>query len=57
MAITRRRLIYSGLAFECDAGREYFAGPFYLPAGVIVTGVVAWIAWLVTRSAGSGSPA
>jgi hypothetical protein len=33
-----------------DAGREYFAGPFYLLAWAIGTALVAWIGYMVVRS-------
>jgi len=41
--------LYAAAAFEADAGREYFAGPFYLLAGVLVTAVVATIAYLLSK--------
>jgi hypothetical protein len=41
--------LYGAAAFEADAGREYFAGPFYLLAGVLCTAVIAWMTRLVRR--------
>ena len=49
--------LYGGLMFTGDAGREYFAGPFYLLAGVVVTAIIAWVACRASRASGATSRA
>lgn len=41
--------LYGAIAFTGDAGREYFAGPFYLLAWAVATALVASIAWMIMR--------
>lgn len=41
--------LYGAVALDADGGREFFAGPFYVLAGVVCTAIIAWIAYLVAR--------
>ena len=41
--------VYGFAALGSDAGREYFAGPFYLLGGTLIVAVIAAVAFFVTR--------
>jgi hypothetical protein len=41
--------LYGAVALTDDAGREYFAGPFYLLALAVATAVIASIGWIASR--------